>query len=145
MQHLLEQVQDAYGSHPPGEFWVPHRLGGGAPTIADANRMDAEEAAAEGGAPGAAQRIHRGAGISPMEPVFRTLEIAANLAVRVTGTRITYQGLENIPAAGAAVVAINHTGYVDFLPAALAATQGPAADAVHDQGGDEQGQGRRLG
>lgn len=58
-----------------------------------------------------------------MEPVFRTLEIAAKLAVRVTGTRITYQGLENIPASGAAVVAINHTGYVDFLPAALAANK----------------------
>ena len=41
MQHLLEQVQDAYGPHPPGEFWVPHRLGGGAPTLAEANRMDA--------------------------------------------------------------------------------------------------------
>ncbi|MGD9619136.1 MAG: lysophospholipid acyltransferase family protein [Mycolicibacterium sp.] len=47
MQHLLEQVQDEYGEHPPGEFWVPHRLGGGAPTLAEANRMDAEEAAAK--------------------------------------------------------------------------------------------------
>ena len=45
MQHLLEQVQAAYGPHPPGEFWVPHRMGGGAPTLAEANRMDAEEAA----------------------------------------------------------------------------------------------------
>ncbi|ADU01564.1 MULTISPECIES: lysophospholipid acyltransferase family protein [Mycolicibacterium] len=45
MQHLLAQVQDAYGPHPPGEFWVPHRMGGGAPTLAEANRMDAEEAA----------------------------------------------------------------------------------------------------
>ncbi len=44
MQHLLERVQDAYGPHPPGEFWVPHRLGGGAPSLAEANRMDAEEA-----------------------------------------------------------------------------------------------------
>lgn len=62
MQHLLERVQDAYGPHPPGEFWVPHRLGGGAPTLAEANRMDAEEAAEKaakraqrldpGGAPG---------------------------------------------------------------------------------------------
>ncbi|MEH3142425.1 MAG: lysophospholipid acyltransferase family protein [Mycobacterium kyogaense] len=47
MQHLLTEVQDAYGPHPPGEFWVPHRLGGGAPTLAEANRMDAEEAAAK--------------------------------------------------------------------------------------------------
>lgn len=45
MQHLLEQVQDSYGPHPAGEFWVPHRLGGGAPTLAEANRMDMEEAA----------------------------------------------------------------------------------------------------
>jgi 1-acyl-sn-glycerol-3-phosphate acyltransferase len=56
-----------------------------------------------------------------MEPVFRSLEIAARTAVRVTGTRIDYQGLEHIPATGGAVVAINHTSYVDFLPAALAA------------------------
>ncbi|OBJ72381.1 1-acyl-sn-glycerol-3-phosphate acyltransferase [Mycobacterium sp. 1274756.6] len=46
MQHLLEQVQDAYGPYPPGEFWVPRRLGGGAPSLAEAARMDDEEAAA---------------------------------------------------------------------------------------------------
>ncbi|GLP73187.1 1-acyl-sn-glycerol-3-phosphate acyltransferase [Mycobacterium antarcticum] len=45
MQHLLEQAQVAYGQHPAGEFWVPRRLGGGAPTLAEADRMDAEEAA----------------------------------------------------------------------------------------------------
>jgi 1-acyl-sn-glycerol-3-phosphate acyltransferase len=56
-----------------------------------------------------------------MEPIFRSLEIAGRTAVRVTGTRITYHGLENIPAVGGAVAAINHTSYVDFLPAALAA------------------------
>jgi 1-acyl-sn-glycerol-3-phosphate acyltransferase len=45
MQHLLQQVQDAYGAHPAGEFWVPHRLGGGAPSLAEANQLDVEEAA----------------------------------------------------------------------------------------------------
>jgi 1-acyl-sn-glycerol-3-phosphate acyltransferase len=45
MQHLLEDVQESYGPHPPGEFWVPHRLGGGAPSLADASRLDADEAA----------------------------------------------------------------------------------------------------
>ncbi|MGA5462691.1 lysophospholipid acyltransferase family protein [Mycobacterium sp. NPDC050041] len=45
MQHLLERVQESYGPHPPGEFWVPHRLGGGAPSLAEANQMDADEAA----------------------------------------------------------------------------------------------------
>ncbi|MCZ0729308.1 lysophospholipid acyltransferase family protein [Mycolicibacterium iranicum] len=58
-----------------------------------------------------------------MEPVFRALEITAKLAVSATGTTITFRGLENIPASGGAVIAINHTGYVDFLPAALAATR----------------------
>ena len=56
-----------------------------------------------------------------MEPVFRSLEIAAKVAMRATGTRVTYHGLENIPASGGAVIAINHTSYIDFLPAALAA------------------------
>ncbi len=55
-----------------------------------------------------------------MEPVFRTLEIAATIAIRAAGTAITYQGLQNIPERGGAVIAINHTSYIDFLPAALA-------------------------
>src|SRR6201985_3351928 len=55
-----------------------------------------------------------------VEPTFRSLEILAQLAVRVTGTRITYCGEEHIPDRGGAVIAINHTSYVDFLPAALA-------------------------
>ena len=45
MQHLLEQVQTSYGPHPAGEIWVPHRLGGSAPTLAEANQLDADEAA----------------------------------------------------------------------------------------------------
>ncbi|MBV9089000.1 MAG: 1-acyl-sn-glycerol-3-phosphate acyltransferase [Mycobacteriaceae bacterium] len=57
MQHLLERVQDDYGPHPPGEYWVPHRLGGGAPTLAEAARMDADEAAAK-----AARRAERQSG-----------------------------------------------------------------------------------
>jgi 1-acyl-sn-glycerol-3-phosphate acyltransferase len=55
-----------------------------------------------------------------MEPVFRTLEIAAKSLVLATGTKITYQHLEHIPRTGGAVIAINHTSYVDWLPAALA-------------------------
>ena len=55
-----------------------------------------------------------------MEPVFRTLEITAKALVSATGTKISYQGLENIPRTGGAVVPINHTSYVDWLPAALA-------------------------
>jgi 1-acyl-sn-glycerol-3-phosphate acyltransferase len=56
-----------------------------------------------------------------VEPVFRILEITAKIVVAATGTEITWQGLENIPRTGGAVIAINHTSYVDWLPAALAA------------------------
>jgi len=54
------------------------------------------------------------------EPTFRALEVLAQLVVLASGTRISYSGEENVPARGGAVVAINHTSYVDFLPAALA-------------------------
>ncbi|BBX64091.1 1-acyl-sn-glycerol-3-phosphate acyltransferase [Mycobacterium saskatchewanense] len=55
-----------------------------------------------------------------VEPTFRALEVLARLLVSASGTRITYDGEENIPDTGGAVVAVNHTSYVDFLPAALA-------------------------
>jgi 1-acyl-sn-glycerol-3-phosphate acyltransferase len=54
-----------------------------------------------------------------MEPVYRTLQIAAAIVTRALGIKITYQGLENIPARGGAVVATNHTSYVDFLPVGM--------------------------
>ncbi len=57
MQHLLDQVQDAYGPYPEGEFWVPHRLGGGAPTMAQAAGLEAAELAER-----AARRLERGGG-----------------------------------------------------------------------------------
>lgn len=43
MTELLHEVQDAYGPHPAGEPWVPARLGGSAPTLADADALDAAE------------------------------------------------------------------------------------------------------
>lgn len=39
MQDLLEQLQQDY-EHPPGAYWVPARLGGGAPTLDEADAMD---------------------------------------------------------------------------------------------------------
>src|ERR1700751_5026732 len=62
-------------------------------------------------ATGPIQRAHRS---SSMEPVFRTLEIAAKTLVAATGTKMNYQNLENIPPRGSAVMAINHTSYVDL-------------------------------
>ncbi|MFG1934551.1 lysophospholipid acyltransferase family protein [Mycobacterium sp. NPDC048908] len=58
-----------------------------------------------------------------MEPVFRALEIAVSTATKTIGTKITYEGLENMPERGGAVIAINHTSYLDWWPAALAAYQ----------------------
>ena len=58
-----------------------------------------------------------------MEPVYRCIEMAAAVAARTRGTSITYQGMENIPAHGGAVVAMNHVSYIDYLPAGLAARQ----------------------
>jgi 1-acyl-sn-glycerol-3-phosphate acyltransferase len=55
------------------------------------------------------------------EPVYRTMELMAQAFFLATGTRITYIGEENIPDRGGAVVAINHTSYVDWLAAGLAA------------------------
>jgi 1-acyl-sn-glycerol-3-phosphate acyltransferase len=54
------------------------------------------------------------------EPIFRTLEILVQMGVWANGSRITYLGEENIPEHGGAVIAINHTSYIDWLPAALA-------------------------
>ncbi|WP_313674844.1 lysophospholipid acyltransferase family protein [Mycolicibacterium sp.] len=58
-----------------------------------------------------------------MEPVYRGIEIAAAAAASVLGTKITYLGLENIPADGGAVVAMNHVSYIDYLAAGLASRQ----------------------
>ena len=42
MTQLLHEVQDQYGPHPADEPWVPARLGGSAPTLAEADRLDAD-------------------------------------------------------------------------------------------------------
>ncbi|GFG72675.1 lysophospholipid acyltransferase family protein [Mycobacterium botniense] len=57
------------------------------------------------------------------EPVFRALEIVARVVVAASGSPLSFSGVEHIPAHGGAVIAINHTSYVDFLPAALATYQ----------------------
>jgi len=56
------------------------------------------------------------------EPVFRTIEILVKAAVAVNGIKITFIGEQNIPERGGAVVAVNHTSYLDWIPAEYAAT-----------------------
>ena len=46
MQELLLDLQKSY-DHPAGEYWVPARLGGSAPTLEQADKMDADEAEAK--------------------------------------------------------------------------------------------------
>jgi 1-acyl-sn-glycerol-3-phosphate acyltransferase len=45
MTTLLHRVQRQY-PHPAGACWVPRRLGGAAPTLAEAAQLDADEGAA---------------------------------------------------------------------------------------------------
>jgi hypothetical protein len=44
MTSLLHRVQEEY-PHPEGAFWVPRRLGGGAPTVAEAKLREETEKA----------------------------------------------------------------------------------------------------
>lgn len=57
------------------------------------------------------------------EPFFRMMEMIVPPLVAANGTKMTFGGLDNIPDRGGAVIALNHTSYVDWLPASLAAYQ----------------------
>lgn len=45
MQKMLLELQENY-HHEPGAYWVPARLGGSAPTLEEADKLDAEDLAA---------------------------------------------------------------------------------------------------
>lgn len=55
-----------------------------------------------------------------MEPVYRVLEGLATSILTTQGVEQHRFGLENVPRSGGVVVAVNHTGYVDFMPLGLA-------------------------
>jgi 1-acyl-sn-glycerol-3-phosphate acyltransferase len=57
------------------------------------------------------------------EPFFRMMEMVVPPVVAANGIKIAFESLENIPDRGGAVIALNHTSYVDWLPASLAAHQ----------------------
>lgn len=54
------------------------------------------------------------------EPVYQVVLMLAKSIVGAQGLRVEYRGLENIPATGGVIVAVNHTSYVDFLESGLA-------------------------
>jgi hypothetical protein len=45
MAGMLDQTIRAYPEQPPGAWWLPASYGGGAPTPAEAERLDQEELA----------------------------------------------------------------------------------------------------
>ncbi|BBX64090.1 1-acyl-sn-glycerol-3-phosphate acyltransferase [Mycobacterium saskatchewanense] len=57
------------------------------------------------------------------EPFFRFAEMVVPPVVALQGTKLKFEGLEHIPARGGALVALNHTSYLDWLPASIAAKE----------------------
>jgi 1-acyl-sn-glycerol-3-phosphate acyltransferase len=57
------------------------------------------------------------------EPFYRFCEWIVPPAVAMQGTKFTFHGLENIPQRGGALLAQNHTSYLDWLPPILAARE----------------------
>ena len=64
------------------------------------------------------------------ELTYSTIIRAATLGFRVLGQRFHITGLEHLPRSGAALVAFNHIGYVDFVYGGL-----PAARIGHPSSG----------
>lgn len=56
-----------------------------------------------------------------VEPVYRTIVGLARTVFFVEGLKFNVKGAERIPARGGAVIAVNHTGYMDFTYAGLPA------------------------
>ena len=58
-----------------------------------------------------------------MEPVYFPIIGIARLTHFLQGLKIKFSGAENIPATGGAVLAMNHTGYTEFIYAHIPARE----------------------
>ncbi|MGX7679747.1 lysophospholipid acyltransferase family protein [Jatrophihabitans sp. DSM 45814] len=56
-----------------------------------------------------------------MEPVYSSVITLARVVFAAQGLKFSLDGADNVPRKGGAVLAINHTGYMDFTYAGLAA------------------------
>ena len=54
------------------------------------------------------------------EPTYRTVIALGRTAFFLTGYKFTFRGRHHVPRKGGAVLAVNHTGYGDFLFAGMA-------------------------
>jgi 1-acyl-sn-glycerol-3-phosphate acyltransferase len=59
-----------------------------------------------------------------MEPVYSSVIAIARAVFAAQGLKFTIHGEDNVPTTGGAVMAINHTGYMDFTYAGYAARRG---------------------
>ena len=57
------------------------------------------------------------------EPFFRLAEIVVPAVAAMNGTKLKFEGLENIPARGGGLIALNHTSYLDWVGASVAALE----------------------
>jgi 1-acyl-sn-glycerol-3-phosphate acyltransferase len=57
------------------------------------------------------------------EGFYRFGELVVPTLVKMNGTKFTFRGLENIPERGGALLAQNHTSYLDWLPSLFAARE----------------------
>lgn len=70
-----------------------------------------------------------------MEPVYTSVIATARVIFGLQGLRFSFAGVHNVPRTGGAVMAINHTGYLDFAYAGFAAR--PAGRLVRFMAKDE--------
>jgi 1-acyl-sn-glycerol-3-phosphate acyltransferase len=142
MTELVDEVQRSYpDGTPPGAWWVPARLGGGAPSHDEVLRAHEDRFRRRGGSPLLTVGRHdreTPSATSPPPPVptvpperavprpidpenpaaswlYRLAAWVAFTVMRLQRWRCEVSGLEHVPTTGGAVLAANHTSFWDFF------------------------------